>query len=91
MKTLNSIYRIKLLRIILVAVMIIIFFIGLSYVGSDRNNPNKLTIYTSGYNKAYADSIGWDGVRDVTTLIRAVNISFNATCFGCSSLRCLIC
>jgi hypothetical protein len=77
MKTLNSIYRIKLLRIFLVAVMIIVFFVGLSYIGSDKNNPAKIQVDTQGYNMAYADSVGWGGVRIVATMIRAVNISLN--------------
>ena len=56
----------------------IVFTFGLSYVGTDRDNPSQVVVDVSGFNKAYADSLGWEGVRSFATLVRATSRTFNA-------------
>lgn len=51
MKTENSK---KLIRLVIVSALVVAFFVGLSFVGSDKQNAQKLAFDASGYNKAYA-------------------------------------
>ncbi len=74
MKTNRSKSAVKLF---VIPVLVIALFVGLSFVGSDRDNAQKLAFDPSGYNKVYADSTGWQGVRGVATLIRAATKTFN--------------
>lgn len=67
----------NLIKLALLPVLAIAFTFGLSYVGSEKNNPAMLAIDTAGYNKVYADSLGWQGVRGFATLIRATSQTFN--------------
>jgi hypothetical protein len=77
MKTMNKISKSGMVKIFAVAIMALAIFVGLSYVGSDRNNPDRLVIDTAGFNKAFAASSGWDGVRAFATLLRAASQTFN--------------
>lgn len=65
------------LKVLAGAICVILFFFGLSFIGNKKKDNNDLIIDMSGFNKVYADSLGWGGVRGVATLMRAASISFN--------------
>lgn len=65
------------MKLVAVATMVIAIFVGISHVGSDKADPSKLVINSTGFNNAFADSLGWQGVRSFATLIRAASQTFN--------------
>ncbi len=56
------------MKLVAVATMVIAIFVGISHVGSDKADPSKLVINSTGFNNAFADSLGWQGVRSIATL-----------------------
>lgn len=74
MKTKRSISG---LQIFLIPFLVIAFFVGLSFVGSDRKDAQRITFDSSGFNKVYATEDLWFGVRGAASLARSANISIN--------------
>ena len=79
MNIIKSIQNKRAPGFILVALLICVFFVGLSFVGTKGDN-NRISIKPGGFNQLHADAATeplWAGVRGAATLARAANISIN--------------
>ncbi len=74
------------LKKVVIPAMVVAFFVALSFVGSNKDNPQKLAFDASGYNKVYAAEASWGGVRGAATLVRGARNSLEVLFASMSAL-----